>query len=99
MQTYVPRVIGGTDKLSMHSLGIAFDVDPQQNPWGGIQKDGAPSLLRQHPEFVFTFERAGWAWGGRWSHKGNNGWGDDMHFERKAATDASEPLTPIATER
>ena len=74
VQTYNPRVIGGTDRLSCHAYGIAFDVDPSLNPWGG--KESAP--LRQHPEFVAVFEAAGWCWGGRWK----KGKGDDMHFQR-----------------
>ncbi len=78
VQTYNPRVIGGTKRLSMHAYAIAFDVDPRQNPWGGKQRNGDPSLLRQHPEFVAVFESAGWTWGGRW----RKGKGDDMHFQR-----------------
>tara|TARA_Y100001963_G_scaffold158580_2_gene258724 strand:+ start:829 stop:1485 length:657 start_codon:yes stop_codon:yes gene_type:complete len=78
VQTYNPRVIGGTKRLSMHAYGIAFDVDPQQNPWGGVQKNGEESLLRQNMAFVDVFEKAGWTWGGRW----RKGKGDDMHFQR-----------------
>ena len=81
VQTYNPRVIGGTKRLSMHALGIAFDVDPQQNPWGGVQKNGEESLLRQNPSFIEVFEKAGWTWGGRWK----KGKGDDMHFQRAGA--------------
>ena len=81
VQTFVPRKIKATEnsKLSYHTWGIAFDVDPRENPWGGKQKDGSPSLVRQHMEFVDVFEKAGWTWGGRWK----DGAGDDMHFERK----------------
>ncbi len=87
VQTFNPRVIGGTDRLSMHAYGIAFDVDPRDNPWGGRRKDGSPSLLRQNMvdclgsgkrSFVQVFEDAGWCWGGRWKR----GKGDDMHFQR-----------------
>ena len=74
VQTYNPRVIGGTERLSLHAYGLAFDVDPQLNPWGG--RPDAP--LRQHPEFVAVFEAEGWTWGGRWK----DGKGDDMHFQR-----------------
>ena len=92
-QTYVPRVIGGTDRLSYHALAVAFDVSPRGNPWGGVQRDGSPSELRQNmaeckragrPSFVEIFEAAGWTWGGRWRHpktKERNK-GDDMHFQR-----------------
>jgi len=92
-QTYVPRVIGGTDRLSYHALAVAFDVSPRGNPWGGVQRDGSPSELRQNMaecrragrrSFVDVFEAAGWTWGGRWRHpktkKPNKG--DDMHFQR-----------------
>lgn len=83
VQTWNPRVIGGTDRLSMHAYGIAADVDPPDNPWGGVilrgPRKGQPSLLRQHPMFAQVFEWAGWTWGGRW--RGNAG--DDMHFQRK----------------
>ena len=84
VQTFNPRVIGGTKRLSTHALGVAFDVDPRDNPWGGKRKDGSLSLLRQHPAFYAVFERAGWTWGGRWKHPTTKerGWGDDMHFQR-----------------
>lgn len=75
---YVARTIGLTDRLSMHCYGIAVDFDPQQNPWGGKQSDGTPSLMRQYPRFYKVFEDAGWTWGGRW----DSGKGDDMHMQR-----------------
>lgn len=86
VQTYNPRTIGKSDRLSMHAYGIAVDfdgIDPPGddcvgNPWGGVRKNGEPSLLRQHMAFVDVFEAAGWTWGGRWK----DGKGDDMHFQR-----------------
>lgn len=60
--------------LSYHTYGAAVDFDPTLNgrgvPLGKTELD-------KHPEFVRTFERAGWTWGGRW--KGENR--DAMHFE------------------
>ena len=85
VQTYVPRIIGGTNRLSFHSYGISFDVDPADNPWSGRRKDGSLSLLRQNPEFIRAFEENHWGWGGRWkSKKGKAQWGDDMHFEYRS---------------
>ncbi|QDP55296.1 MAG: putative D-alanyl-D-alanine carboxypeptidase [Prokaryotic dsDNA virus sp.] len=90
VQTYVPRVIGGTSRLSYHAIGIAFDVNPRANPWSGRLPNGELSELRKNMEecekagkisFVKTMEDAGVTWGGRWSYKGKKGWGDDMHFQ------------------
>ena len=91
VQTYVPRIIGGSNppRLSYHAFGVAVDFDPSNNPWHGKQKSGEWSLLRQHPEFVRVFERNGWVWGGRWK----DGLGDDMHFQRAGkAAGAGEPI-------
>ena len=91
VQTYVPRVIGGTDRLSMHALGCAFDVDPRRNPWGGrvgtelsdLRKNMAECESDGRRSFVQVFEDAGVIWGGRWRHPTNRrpGWGDDMHIQ------------------
>lgn len=90
VQTYVPRVIGGTDRLSYHAIGIAFDVNPRANPWSGRLPNGELSELRKNmaecdadgrSSFVKCYEDAGVTWGGRWSYKGKKGWGDDMHFQ------------------
>jgi len=73
VQTFVPRLTNGLQKLSMHSWGIAVDFDPTENPYGGRN-----SWMRTDAgqRFVQVFEDAGWTWGGRWSFK------DDMHFQR-----------------
>ncbi len=78
VQTYNPRVIGGTSRLSIHTYGLAADFDPRDNPWGGVREDGSPSLIRQHMLFAEVWEWAGWTWGGRW----RSGEGDDMHVQR-----------------
>jgi len=81
VQTFNPRKIRAKEDsdLSYHSWGIAIDFDPKNNPWGGVQANGEPSLMRQNMKFVEIFEESGWTWGGRW----RKGKGDDMHFERK----------------
>ena len=92
VQTFNPRLIRAKEgsNLSFHSFGIAVDFDSRANPWGGVQANGEPSLMRQHPDFFRTFEEANWTWGGRWRSNGGKkkvagivGAGDDMHFERK----------------
>jgi hypothetical protein len=56
---------GGTP--SLHSWGVAIDVNAAENPFGG-----KPKLS---PAFVACFVEAGFDWGGAWSKP------DGMHFQ------------------
>ena len=85
--TYCYRVIKDTDRLSMHSFGIAIDLAPTKTQYW---KDEAPSetahigYRNTMPlSIVRIFEKHGWIWGGRWYHY------DTMHFEYRP-----ELLTP-----
>ena len=81
------RVIEGTSKLSMHSLGKALDINPVQNPViypNGVaapegskyrpQESGA--VTADHP-IVREFLRRGWHWGGNFDQPK-----DDHHFQK-----------------
>ena len=77
--TYAYRVIKDTDRLSMHSFGIAIDLAPTKTQYW---KDEAPSetahigYRNTMPlSIVRIFEKHGFIWGGRWYHY------DTMHFE------------------
>ncbi|MDD2828092.1 MAG: M15 family metallopeptidase [Sulfuricurvum sp.] len=77
--TYCYRVIKDTDRLSMHSYGIAIDLAPNTTQYW---KDEAPSetaligYKNTMPlSIVQIFEKHGFIWGGRWYHY------DTMHFE------------------
>lgn len=81
------RVIEGTTKLSMHSLGRAVDINPLQNPViypdGRIAPEGAAyqpgavgSLTADHP-VVREFLERGWHWGGNFEQPK-----DYHHFEK-----------------
>ncbi len=77
--TYEYRVIKDTDRLSMHSFGIAIDLAPTKTQYW---KDEAPSEtahIGYHNtmplSIVRIFEKHGFIWGGRWYHY------DTMHFE------------------
>lgn len=59
----------GGQSLSLHSWGIAIDVNAAWNPFGK-----KPTLS---PEFVACFTDAGFDWGGNW--RGNSV--DGMHFQ------------------
>jgi hypothetical protein len=68
---YNYRLKRGGSSLSVHSWGVAIDLDPERNGMG----DTTPAM----PSFaVKIFEEKGWVWGGRWKGRGCDG----MHFQR-----------------
>ncbi|MDD5052193.1 MAG: M15 family metallopeptidase [Sulfuricurvum sp.] len=90
--TYCFRVIQDTNRLSMHSFGIAIDLAPTKTQYW---KDEAPSetahigYKNTMPlSIVRIFEKHGFIWGGRWYHY------DTMHFEYRP-----ELLTPSCNEK
>jgi len=60
----------GLTSMSLHSWGIAIDVNAA---WNGLNM--TPKLS---PEFVKCFTDAGFDWGGTWTRK------DGMHFQLKS---------------
>jgi hypothetical protein len=66
------RMRGGA-RLSMHSWGIAIDLDPDKNPLGKPYKPNS-GMMPMH--VVNIFERHGWTWGGRWGNRA-----DCQHFQ------------------
>ncbi|ADP71877.1 hypothetical protein Rvan_2665 [Rhodomicrobium vannielii ATCC 17100] len=86
--SHVPRCIARTTRLSVHSFGIAFDINPEH---GGYWQYGLPRAMDEAavrekgialvyrnkvpPEIVRVFEKHGFIWGGSWYHF------DGMHFE------------------
>jgi hypothetical protein len=76
--TFNWRQIAGTERLSVHSFGIAIDINVKYSDyWRWVMKKN-PSLpyRNQIPlEIVEVFERHGFVWGGKWFHF------DTMHFE------------------
>ena len=86
--SYVPRCIARTTRLSVHSFGIAFDINPQYGQYWQYGLAGALTeqevRARNIPltyknkiplEIVAVFEKHGFIWGGKWYHF------DGMHFE------------------
>lgn len=59
----------GLTSMSLHSWGVAIDVNAA---WNGLGKN--PTLSK---EFVKCFTDAGFDWGGTWTRK------DGMHFQLK----------------
>lgn len=77
--TYEYRVIKDTDRLSMHSFGIAIDLAPAKTQyWKGEAPSETAKIGYKNTmplSIVRIFEKHGFIWGGRWYHY------DTMHFE------------------
>ena len=77
--TYEYRVIKDTDRLSMHSFGIAIDLAPAKTQyWKGEATAETAKIGYKNTmplSIVRIFEKHGFIWGGRWYHY------DTMHFE------------------
>jgi hypothetical protein len=75
------RLVAGTTRPSKHALGVAVDINPQQNPYivktrvypseatsyvdRSVRRAG---MLFEDEPVVQAFERHGWTWGGRWTN-------------------------------
>ena len=75
---YNCRLIAGTNQRSLHSAGIAVDIDPKHNPFS----DGDPFAGKLQPDHVaaaMTIRNSRgarvWSWGGNWTTP------DRMHFQ------------------
>lgn len=89
------RTIMGSDSLSNHATGRAFDVNPRQNVYVKHDQDGnvvfcypkgakyneqaRGTLTKEHPLVLFMKEK-GWIWGGEWQR--GDGVIDYQHFEK-----------------
>jgi len=81
------RVIEGTTKLSMHSLGRAVDINPMQNPViypngeraprGAVYRPGKAGTVDPDHPIVREFLKRGWHWGGNFEQPK-----DYHHFEK-----------------
>lgn len=88
------RLIAGTDRPSLHARGLAFDINPVQNPYirytadvKAVQPPGAtyspeqPGTLHADHALVKLMEGLGWEWGGHW--KPDSGRTDYQHFQKQ----------------
>ncbi len=89
------RYIHQTTRLSKHSFGTAFDINPVQNiycvydadgketyrlPADGIYNPVVPGTLTADHELVLFLKHQGWVWGGDWTAE--TGRVDYQHFEK-----------------
>jgi len=77
--TFNWRKISGTNRLSVHSFGIAIDINVKySNYWKWEKKIDPNNYLYKNKiplELIIIFEKHGFIWGGKWYHF------DTMHFE------------------
>lgn len=89
------RYIAGTTKMSNHARGLAFDINPVQNPYikynenqeelwrapkDAIYDVSIPGTLFAGHPLVELLKSKGWKWGGDWKNEG--GPVDYQHFEK-----------------
>ncbi len=92
---YNYRTIMGTDRLSKHARGCAFDINPAQNiyirydeegneifrsPKNGVYDETVPGTLTANHPLVLAMKAKGWVWGGDWTKE--EGRVDYQHFEK-----------------
>lgn len=92
---YNYRLIAGTDRLSRHAHGLAFDINPRENifvrydeegnvtyrlPKDGVYDPKIPGTLTANHPLVAHMKKLGWVWGGDW--KKEEGRVDYQHFEK-----------------
>lgn len=70
---YVWRPKRTAAQLSLHTWGIAVDLEPAENPLGQPWSDDGKRL---HPQIIATFKAQGWFWGGDF-----HGTKDPQHFQ------------------
>ena len=84
---FTARTIGGRRAMSLHTFGIAVDINSRSNPYRGDNV-----LVTDMPDwFVQAWKDAGFCWGGDWQSVK-----DPMHFSWKgpAATPGVTSIPP-----
>lgn len=76
--TFKWRPIAGTNRMSVHSYGVAIDINIKKTDyWQWDLDQGRPVVFKNRvpPEIAEVFERNNFIWGSKWHHY------DTMHFE------------------
>lgn len=88
------RPIAGTSRLSLHSKGLAIDINPLLNPYirfnngsenidppGAVYDSTVPGTLYANHPLVIFMKELGWEWGGDWTME--SGRIDYQHFQKR----------------
>lgn len=82
---YNCRKIADSSSYSLHSAGIAIDIDPNENPYSAGDRHSG-TIKANHVAAVLAVRnsagRSVWSWGGNWSTP------DRMHFQLDQGPDA-----------
>ena len=74
--TFEWRPIAGTNRFSVHSFGVAIDINTKKSDYWYWDKKNSYNYKNRIPtEIPEVFEKFGFIWGGKWYHY------DTMHFE------------------
>jgi hypothetical protein len=76
--SYSWRVVRGGSRLSLHTWGIAVDVEPAENPLG---EEWVNDGRRLDPRVIDVFKARGWFWGGDFQRRA-----DPQHFQWASGT-------------
>ncbi|THB69019.1 MAG: M15 family peptidase [Desulfovibrio sp.] len=83
------RSMVGASRPSRHAQGLAFDLNPRQNPYisgdtvlppGSVYDPQVAGALTPGHPVVLAFKELGWTWGGDWGE--SRGFVDYMHFQK-----------------
>lgn len=91
--TFKWREVSGTKRLSLHSFGIAIDINVEESnywQWDAKTTDETARLTYKNripQKVVDVFEKYGFIWGGKWYHY------DTMHFEYRPELLPSSEIT------
>lgn len=88
------RTVAGTPRMSLHSFGLAFDLNPRVLPFirvdngatvteppGAVYDTSHPGAIAAGHPLVGHMESLGWTWGGTWTIE-DEGIIDYQHFEK-----------------
>lgn len=85
-----PKIWGGGK--SLHSWGIAIDINPDSNPYQ--PGNYGPPQTDIPPKIVEIFKKYGFAWGGDWP-----GERDPMHFEWYGVSISGDILDKVSSQK